>query len=164
MIRSRMRIHPLGSLAAETVCRSRATISRIARCAAPSTLVAVKSLFEKTIVLQTKWTIVALLLSLLPARAADVPAVDFNRDVRPVLSDHCYACHGPDANKRKAGLRLDQQEFAFRELKSGEHAIVPGSPDQSALVWRVTNTDPDELMPPEESHREYHRPPQLLLN
>ncbi|HSH17309.1 MAG TPA: DUF1549 domain-containing protein, partial [Verrucomicrobiae bacterium] len=107
-----------------------------------------KSLFNKTIVLPAKILTVALLLSLPIARLAAAPAIDFNRDVRPILSDHCYACHGPDAGKRKAGLRLDQQESAFGELKSGDHAIVPGTPDQSSLVWRVTNTDPDDLMPP----------------
>jgi hypothetical protein len=77
-------------------------------------------------------------------------AVDFNREIRPILSDHCYACHGPDEGKRKAGLRLDQQVAALAELKSGDHAIVPGNPDQSTLVGRVTNTDPDEVMPPTE--------------
>ncbi len=76
--------------------------------------------------------------------------VDFNREIRPILSDHCYACHGPDEGKRKAGLRLDQQTAALAELKSGDHAIVPGNLDQSTLVGRVTNTDPDEVMPPTE--------------
>jgi hypothetical protein len=75
-------------------------------------------------------------------------AVDFNREVRPILSEHCYACHGPDQNKRKAGLRLDREEDAFKELKSGERALVPGDLKKSALVVHVTSTDPDEIMPP----------------
>jgi len=83
---------------------------------------------------------------ILPGVAA--PAIDFNRDIRPILSDHCWACHGPDERKRKAGLRLDQQESALSELKSGSHAIVPGKPESSSLVNRLTSHDPDELMPP----------------
>ena len=59
-------------------------------------------------------------------RLSAAPAIDFNRDIRPILSDHCYACHGPDDGKRKSGLRLDQKESAFGKLKSGNHAIVPG--------------------------------------
>ena len=56
-----------------------------------------------------------------PAIAAQKD-LDFNRDIRPILSDHCYACHGPDENKRKAGLRLDRREDAFKTLKSGNRA------------------------------------------
>src|ERR1051325_3033886 len=74
--------------------------------------------------------------------------VDFNREVRPILSDHCYACHGPDEGKRKAGLRLDREEDAFKELKSGEHAIVAGDLEKSALVKRITTSDQDDIMPP----------------
>lgn len=74
--------------------------------------------------------------------------LDFNRDVRPILSDHCYACHGPDTNKRKAGLRLDQMDSAYGVLKSGDRAVVPGQPDKSALVRHITSKDPDEIMPP----------------
>ncbi|PYJ96832.1 MAG: hypothetical protein DME23_18645, partial [Verrucomicrobia bacterium] len=76
--------------------------------------------------------------------------LDFNRDIRPILSDHCYACHGPDENKRKAGLRLDRREDAFKTLKSGNRAIVPGDLKRSTLVQRLTSRDPDELMPPPE--------------
>jgi mono/diheme cytochrome c family protein len=67
------------------------------------------------------------------AVAADDP-VDFNRDVRPILSDRCYGCHGPDADKgRKAGLRLDEFAGATKELKSGDRAIVPGDIEKPAL-------------------------------
>ena len=82
--------------------------------------------------------------------SAAVPSgkVDFNREIRPILSDRCYACHGPDEGKRKAGLRLDVEADAFRELKSGQRALVSGDPEKSSLVQRIVSTDPDELMPP----------------
>jgi hypothetical protein len=79
---------------------------------------------------------------------AENAKVDFNRDVRPILSDNCYACHGPDSAKRKAGLRLDLKEGAVAKLKSDNLAIVPGHPEKSALVARITNRDEDERMPP----------------
>jgi hypothetical protein len=82
-----------------------------------------------------------------PAFAAQ-RGIDFNRDIRPILSDHCYACHGPDENKRKAGLRLDRTEDALKTLKSGNRAIVPGDVEKSGLVQRLTSDDPDEVMPP----------------
>lgn len=74
----------------------------------------------------------------------------FNQDIRPILSDHCFACHGPDEKTRKAGLRLDLEAEAYRALKSGHRAVVPGKPDESALVDRVTTDDTDERMPPAE--------------
>jgi len=80
-------------------------------------------------------------------------AVDFNREVRPLLSDTCFACHGPDAAKRKSGLRLDDRAVALAPAKSGKPAIVPGKPDESELVKRIFTTDADDLMPPEESHK-----------
>src|ERR1051326_7232741 len=76
------------------------------------------------------------------------PSVDFNRDIRPIFSENCYACHGPDQNKRKAGLRLDQKEGALKELDSGNFAIVPGDLVQSKLIYRVTTSDTDDRMPP----------------
>src|SRR5258706_2195923 len=76
------------------------------------------------------------------------PVVDYNRDIRPIFSENCYACHGPDQNKRKAGLRLDQKEDAFKELNSGNFAIVPGDLTQSKLIERITTEDDDERMPP----------------
>ena len=89
----------------------------------------------------------AALLGLLAttAPAADPSApIDFVRDVRPILADKCFACHGPDESKREAGLRLDVPESALAELESGARAIVPSQPDESELVFRIT-TDDEEL-------------------
>ncbi len=80
--------------------------------------------------------------------ASPAPPVDFNRDVRPILSDRCFACHGPDAGKRKAKLRLDQRAVA---LDKG--AIVPGDADASELVLRILSDDPEEQMPPPETRQ-----------
>jgi len=73
---------------------------------------------------------------------------DFNRDVRPILAAKCYACHGPDADARKAGLRLDNLAGATAKLKSGVMAITPGNLEGSALLSRVANSDPELRMPP----------------
>lgn len=87
--------------------------------------------------------------------AASPPAkLDFNRDIRPILSDNCYACHGPDAEKRKAGLRLDLKDGALAPLKSGEIAIVPGDLAKSGLIARITTKDEDDLMPPAKSGKQ----------
>lgn len=77
--------------------------------------------------------------------------VDFNREVRPILSDTCFKCHGPDSAERKAGLSLHKPEGAVAILESGSAAIVPGKPDESELIARITSTDPDIVMPPPES-------------
>ena len=86
------------------------------------------------------------------ARAA-ASKVDFTRDVRPILADKCFACHGPDGQKVKGGLRLDSREGALRPAKSGEAAVVPGHPERSELVRRVLTGDEDDLMPPPSSHK-----------
>ena len=75
-------------------------------------------------------------------------AVDYNEHVRPILSDRCYTCHGPDEGQRQAGLRLDSEQGAFSELPSGGHAIVPGRPDESAVMRRIASADPALRMPP----------------
>ncbi len=77
--------------------------------------------------------------------------IDYNRDVRPILSDNCYKCHGPDAAERKAGLRLDSHDGAIAKLESGAIAIVPGKIDESELIARLKSTDPDVVMPPASS-------------
>jgi hypothetical protein len=73
--------------------------------------------------------------------------VDFNREIRPLLSGACIRCHGPDEAERKADLRLDVEDGAIADL-GGHAAIVPGKPDESELLKRITSTDPDEMMPP----------------
>lgn len=79
--------------------------------------------------------------------------VDFNYHIKPLLSDRCYSCHGPDENKREAGLRLDTPEGAFAALTESEgHAIVAGSLKKSAVFHRIRHTDPELLMPPPESN------------
>lgn len=80
--------------------------------------------------------------------------ISYNRDIRPVLSDKCFACHGPDVSKVKAGLRLDLSSSAFAELEKnkGHFAIVPGNPDKSELIKRVSSNDPAIMMPIPESH------------
>jgi mono/diheme cytochrome c family protein len=92
----------------------------------------------------------ALLVLPFAARAAE--KVDYNYHVRPILSTNCFSCHGPDAKSRKADLRLDSFAGATAE-NDGIRAIVPGDPVASALVARVSSDDPDEIMPPPESHR-----------
>ncbi len=82
------------------------------------------------------------------ANAADVGAPDFTREVRSVLSRHCFKCHGPDDATRKSGLRLDVRESALHAAKSGAVALVPGKPDDSELVKRIFTSDEDEVMPP----------------
>src|SRR5689334_2252973 len=78
-------------------------------------------------------------------------AIDFNREIRPILSENCFACHGPDKNKRKAGLRLDRAEEATSKLESGDRAIVPGEVESSKLLKMVTSVDEDDRMPPKKS-------------
>ena len=89
------------------------------------------------------------LLCSLPATAmaADAP-LSFNRDIRPILSENCFYCHGQDPNHREEDLRLDVREVAL-ETK----VIVPGKPEKSLLVERIFSADKDEVMPPPKSHR-----------
>lgn len=79
-------------------------------------------------------------------------AVRFGRDVLPILSTHCYACHGPDQGERKANLRFDVEADSKAEHDTGV-PIVPGKPDNSTLIQRIVSTDPDVMMPPPESHK-----------
>ena len=75
-------------------------------------------------------------------------APTFNRDIRPILSDNCFNCHGSDTASRKGGLRLDERDAALKGGKSGAHAIVPGKPAESELLLRVRSPHEDEAMPP----------------
>ncbi|HUP77149.1 MAG TPA: DUF1549 domain-containing protein, partial [Pirellula sp.] len=76
------------------------------------------------------------------------PSIEFNRDVRPILADNCFSCHGNDANHREAELRLDVREDAM-----SKKAFVPGGPDESEMIRRIFATDADEVMPPPDSHK-----------
>jgi len=81
--------------------------------------------------------------------------VTFNAHIRPIFSDTCFACHGFDANTREADLRLDTPEGAYAKLADSDiHAIVPGKPDESAILTRMFSTDPDEVMPPPDFHKD----------
>ena len=85
-------------------------------------------------------------------------AVQFNRDIRPVLAENCFHCHGPDPGTRKAGLRLDTEAgfFAARQSKDGKEippTIIKGKPEQSSLFQRILSKDEDEVMPPPETHK-----------
>jgi hypothetical protein len=84
-------------------------------------------------------------------RAAEVRQIDFNREIRPILSDKCIVCHGPDAAARKLGLRLDTEAAATAELSRGRRAIVPGSPEKSEIVNRINHPDEELRMPPKAS-------------
>ena len=93
-----------------------------------------------------------LLLTFAALAAEAAPKLDFNRDIRPILSDNCFACPGFDAKKRKADLRLDTAEGATA-INDGVQAIKPGDPDGSELIKRLLTKDPEEVMPPPESHK-----------
>lgn len=101
------------------------------------------------------------------AKAADQtvtaqPTIDFNRQIRPILSANCFACHGPDDKQRKAKLRLDTKEGAFADLRGGGKAIVPGKPEQSELIDRITCDEPERVMPPARSGKRL-TPEQIAL-
>jgi mono/diheme cytochrome c family protein len=89
-----------------------------------------------------------ILVALLAALPASGAKVDYNEDVRPILSENCFYCHGPDGNKRKAKLRLDVRADAL-----AKKAFVPGDAEASELIKRLSSTDSDEVMPPPDSHR-----------
>jgi len=103
--------------------------------------------------------LVAIYAASLAAEAADT--IDYNRDIRPILSDNCFACHGNDAKHRKAKLRLDQRDSAVKD-RDGFFAIAPGKPDQSETIARITATDPDDIMPPIKSGKKL-TPAQITL-
>ncbi len=94
------------------------------------------------------------LLTALGVEADNKTGISFNRDIRPIFSDTCFRCHGPDKNARKAGLRLDIREEATKKTKSGVIPIVPGKPEESEIVRRIFSTEEFEMMPPKSAHKE----------
>src|SRR4051812_17766820 len=77
--------------------------------------------------------------------------VQYNRDIRPILTDACFKCHGPAA--RKGGFRLDLRDEATKPAKSGDRPIVEGKPAESEMIKRILSTSPDEVMPPPSAHK-----------
>jgi len=100
------------------------------------------------------WCVAAVLAGSAASAATSGDTVDFNRDVRRILSENCFKCHGPDAKARSNGkkvLRLDLPESARADLGNDHHAIVPGHPEKSEMVRRITTADLDDRMPPPDS-------------
>ncbi len=97
---------------------------------------------------QTVMRSIGLLVALLPGTGICENTIEFNRDVRPILSNHCFKCHGPDSATRESGLRLDLREASTAKAESGARAIVPGDVDASELIHRVMAEDADVQMPP----------------
>src|SRR6266568_2528450 len=99
------------------------------------------------VVLAAAHSILAFVLITNSSRGA-TNTVQFNRDVRPIFAENCFACHGPDKNQRKAKLRLDVREIALEK-----EAIVPSDPAKSKLIEHIFSTDPEEIMPPPKSNK-----------
>ncbi|MBX2816874.1 MAG: hypothetical protein KTR24_12790, partial [Saprospiraceae bacterium] len=97
--------------------------------------------------------VVYLLVSCQEAEHFDLPSsIDFNYHVRPILSDRCFSCHGPDQAAREADLRLDQEESYEYVTSTGRPVITPGRPKESEAIRRILSSDPEMLMPPPTSH------------
>lgn len=112
----------------------------------------------KQIFILILYVLVALMISLFifscDSAATSHEDITYNTHIRPILSDKCFKCHGPDANKRKSGYRLDTEEGAFAALKDfkDKYGIVAGHPEKSDVYQRITSKDPDYMMPPPESN------------
>src|SRR5436305_322548 len=94
---------------------------------------------------------VALTLSCVAPTARAADGIDYQRDIRPILADNCFKCHGPDTEARKGRLRLDLRDAALKGGKSGQAAIVPGKPDAAELIRRINSDVETDLMPPPRS-------------
>ena len=101
----------------------------------------------------TGFRVLVLFVTITIASYAQGDAVDYQREIRPLLSSHCYKCHGPDDKVRKAGLRFDIRDAALKPSRQGEAAIVPGDPEASELMHKILSSDPDEVMPPPAAKR-----------
>jgi len=102
------------------------------------------------------------LFALRPACAAEPGKVDFARQIRPILAESCFECHGPDPRGRKANLHLDSREDVFGD-RGGYSLVVPGKPEESELIARITSNEPDEVMPPPKSRRQLAKDQAELL-
>jgi Protein of unknown function (DUF1553)/Protein of unknown function (DUF1549)/Planctomycete cytochrome C len=102
------------------------------------------------------------LIVLVTPALAQERKIDFDRQIRPILSDNCFACHGPDPEQRKAKLRLDNFDGATAKLRRSGHAIVPGNPEKSGILERIASDDPSEVMPPPRTQK-HVTPAQLEL-
>ena len=92
--------------------------------------------------------ITSIILGLVVSSFLQAENIDFARDIQPIFAEHCTLCHGPD--EQKSGLNLTEEESLHSKLKSGEPALVPGKPEDSELLYRISTQDTDELMPPPE--------------
>lgn len=110
--------------------------------------------------------LVSFAFTCLMVSASSADPIDFNRDIKPILADKCYACHGPDAGQRQGGgengLRLDTKQGAFADL-DGHLALVPGDLEASALIQRIISQDPDEIMPPSDHRKSLSEQEKQLL-
>ena len=106
---------------------------------------------------------IAIAVLMLPVAIVVGEDISFNRDIRPILSDKCYACHGPDENTREADLRLDIEAKAFTPHGKYEAAIIKGDPENSPLYRRIITEDKDDIMPPLESHKELSKEEKVLI-
>src|SRR5436305_9523631 len=97
-------------------------------------------------------TLLLLVPSICAGQTAPRPPIDFQRQIRPILSDNCFQCHGPDSGTRMAGLRLDLKDGIFAARKRGA-AVVPGDVSASLLYQRVSEKNATKRMPPEYSHK-----------
>ncbi|MBL9180042.1 MAG: DUF1553 domain-containing protein [Verrucomicrobiaceae bacterium] len=107
----------------------------------------------------TRLTFLALLVA---STCAAAQPVEFNKDIRPILAEACFQCHGPDPGTRKAGLRLDTEAGFFTAKKGEEPTVIKGKPEASSLFQRLLSTDEDEVMPPPDSHKEI-KPAQVAM-
>ena len=107
------------------------------------------------------FVVAAFALPTLAAPSKTVAKVGFNKDIRPILAENCFACHGPDPGSRKAQLRLDTEAGFFADRGEGP-TIVKGKPLDSPLYQRITTKDPDDIMPPPDSHKQL-KPEQIAL-
>jgi hypothetical protein len=104
-----------------------------------------------------------LLCTSVAAAAPSEEGVNFSKDILPILSNTCYQCHGPDEAARKSDLRLDTQQGVYEQLESGEHAVVAGKPNSSALLQRIFSDNPDLKMPPSHAKRQLTQHDKELL-